>query len=268
MIRVIGVGDNTVDTYLHMRMMFPGGNAVNVPVFARRYGHRASYIGWLGQDQRGQLILDALAAEDVDTSRCRVVDGPNGFCEVTIQNGDRVFGDYASGVCHQIKLTDHDYDFVARHDLTHTSIYSAIEVHLPRLSDAARHLSFDFSQDWDRRLLQDTAVWVDIALLSFPGHTLQETEDLASWVHDLGPRVVIVTRGSDSAVACDRIRTYHQPILETEVVDTLGAGDAFAARFMVDYLDGADVPTALASAARSGAEACTWYGAFGHGIPF
>ena len=64
--RIVGVGDNTVDKYLHLKMMFPGGNAVNVPVLARRYGHDASYIGWLGDDTYGHLILDALVAEGLD----------------------------------------------------------------------------------------------------------------------------------------------------------------------------------------------------------
>ncbi len=63
MVRVIGVGDNTVDRYLHLGRMFPGGNAVNVAVHARRLGHEASYIGWLGTDRYGRLLLDGLAAE-------------------------------------------------------------------------------------------------------------------------------------------------------------------------------------------------------------
>ncbi len=44
MIRVIGVGDNTIDVYLHKRTMF-GGNALNVAVLAHRYGHPAAYLG-------------------------------------------------------------------------------------------------------------------------------------------------------------------------------------------------------------------------------
>ncbi len=52
-----------------------------------------------------------------------------------------------------------------------------------------------------------------------------------------------------------------------KVVDTLGAGDAFAARFMVDNLGGFSVQVALQNAAKSAAETCMYYGAFGHGAP-
>jgi fructoselysine 6-kinase len=56
--------------------------------------------------------------------------------------------------------------------------------------------------------------------------------------------------------------------VETNVVDTLGAGDAFAARFLVEYLGGSPIGEALEKAALSAAETCGYYGAFGYGIPF
>lgn len=47
MIRIIGVGDNTVDTYIHLKKAFPGGNALNVAVLARRNGaDTATWDAW------------------------------------------------------------------------------------------------------------------------------------------------------------------------------------------------------------------------------
>jgi len=57
----------------------------------------------------------------------------------------------------------------------------------------------------------------------------------------------------------------HQGIVETKIVDTLGAGDAFAARFLVEYFDGRSIDIALSLAAQSAAETCSYFGAFGHG---
>ena len=34
--KVIGLGDNVVDKYEHLRLMFPGGNALNFAVFAKK----------------------------------------------------------------------------------------------------------------------------------------------------------------------------------------------------------------------------------------
>ena len=268
MVQVIGVGDNTVDRYLDLRMMYPGGNAVNVAVLAQRYGHPASYLGWLGDDAHGRLILDALHAESVDTSHCRVVGGPNAWNDVSLVDGDRVFGAYDHGVSAEIALTEDDLCFIGQHDVTHTSIYSHIERDIERLSGASQVLSFDFADRSDRDCFSALLPWVDFALVSYPGHSEPETEDLMLWILAQGPEVALVTQGQRGAMACDGGQIHRQGILKTEVVDTLGAGDAFAARFLVEWLGGVPIPVALEAAAASAAETCGHYGAFGHGLPF
>lgn len=266
--RIVGVGDNTVDKYLHLKMMFPGGNAVNVPVLAHRYGHKASYIGWLGNDVYGHLILNALVAEGLDVSRCRMIDGPSAHGEVSVIDGDRVFGESDHGVTKLIALTDDDLAFVRQHDLTHTSIYSHIEQDLAKLSQASPLLSFDYSQEATRDYLSATLPHVDIAILSCPEQTQPEAEDYVRWVCRQGPSLVVATRGKLGSLVFDGARFYAYGIVETEVVDTLGAGDAFVARFLVEYLSGTPIPEAMARGAQSAAETCRYYGAFGYGMPF
>jgi fructoselysine 6-kinase len=116
-ISVIGVGDNTVDRYLHLGKMFPGGNSVNVPVLAHRMGSPAAYLGWLAKDPHGMLVYHALVEEGLDVSRCRLVEGENAFCEVSLNNGDRVFGNFSEGVCDQLSLNDKDLQFISSFDL-------------------------------------------------------------------------------------------------------------------------------------------------------
>ena len=38
MVKVLGLGDNVCDVYLHTNTMYPGGQAVNFAVFAKK-GH-------------------------------------------------------------------------------------------------------------------------------------------------------------------------------------------------------------------------------------
>ena len=38
MVRIVAVGDNVVDCYMAQGRMFPGGNCLNVSVFARLFG--------------------------------------------------------------------------------------------------------------------------------------------------------------------------------------------------------------------------------------
>jgi fructoselysine 6-kinase len=266
--RIVGVGDNTVDKYLHLGLMFPGGNAVNVPVLAHRYGHDGSYIGCLGNDRLGNLILHALEKESINISHCRILDGPNAYCEVTIVDGERVFGCYTVGVRNQLEINAEDLAFIKTHDLTHTSIYSSIEAYLPALNDSSSLLSFDFSQEWSRSYLLEHLPFVDIAILSYTDPDRKKIEDLTHWIYSQGPKLVLVTLGPFGAYAYDGAALIHQESIETEALDSLGAGDAFAARFMVSYFEGKTMNEALGEAAQSASETCKYYGAFGYGVSF
>jgi fructoselysine 6-kinase len=269
MISVIGVGDNTVDRYLHMGRMFPGGNSVNVPVMAHRLGSPAAYLGWLAKEPNGMLIYSSLIEEGVDVSRCRLVEGQNAYCEITLKDGDRVFGEYSEGVCAQIALNELDFEFISKFELVHTSVYSFISPYLKQLRSVSKVLSYDFSREWNRDTLAETLPYIDIALISNPVKDIEENRELIFYASSFGPDIVIVTSGEQGALLYDGRQFFTQAVFPVEeVVDTLGAGDAFAARFMVDYLSGVSAPEALQNAAKSAAETCMYFGAFGHGSPF
>lgn len=124
MVRLLGIGDNTVDIYLTEEMQYPGGNAVNVAVHARRNGAEASYLGCLGQDILGDLVFESLASEGVDVSRVRRIKGPNPWSRIRHQNGDRIFIGSNPGVRDRYDLTADDLAFIITHDLVHTTVHS------------------------------------------------------------------------------------------------------------------------------------------------
>lgn len=265
MASLIGVGDNTFDRYLDQGTMYPGGNSVNVPVFYRRHGGKAAYLGWVGDDRRGTLLLEALRAEDIDVSRCRVVDHPTGRCDIELRDGDRQFKGSIPGARKLIRLEESDYEYVSVFDVTHTSIYSFIEPYLEELSSASRLLSFDYSSDWTQKHLKDTLPYVDAAFLSAPDLNKVELEKLIKWIHGINHGLVVVTRGKQGSAAYDGDQLYSQGVVETSVVDTLGAGDSFIARILYETQRGSELGEAMRLAAVSAAETCGYYGAWGHG---
>jgi len=240
---------------------------VNAAVMACRFGHAASYLGWLGDDRAGHLILDALREEGVDTSRCRMIKGPNAFCEINLVDGERVFGKSSAGVCTQIHLTPEDYDFIARHDIAHTGLYSGLNSQLPRLAKAAPRLSYDFSDESGKQTLTNTLPYVTIAAVSAPDMSGEEVEAFLKWAYALGPEIILLTQGKNGAFAYNGDRVVFQPVIETDVVDTLGAGDAFLTRFLVSYYSGTGFEESLKLAAAAAARNCKIHGAFGYGIP-
>jgi fructoselysine 6-kinase len=262
---LLAVGDNVVDRYPDLGFGYPGGNAVNVAVHARRCGTSAAYIGALGTDASGRTVLDALVAEGVDTSLVRVVDGPNAYAEVRVVDGNRVFTQGVVGVS-RFTLRPADFAAAAAATVVHTGECSMVEEQLSDLKDASTRLSFDFSErpaDYVARY----APFVDIAIRSMPHGSPEAAVAAARELQALGPRTVAVTLGSRGAVVVDGGLAMHAPAPDVSVVDTLGAGDAFIARLLTGLVAGEPLDTLVGAATAYASESCTTFGAFGHETP-
>jgi ribokinase len=79
---------------------------------------------------------------------------------------------------------------------------------------------------------------------------------------DAGPETVVVTLGARGAVALGRSGGVHSPAFAVEAVDTIGAGDAFAAGLATALLEGRPLAEALRRANACGALAVQRVGAF------
>ena len=83
-----------------------------------------------------------------------------------------------------------------------------------------------------------------------------------------GCRKIIATRGSHGAVYYDGEQFLVQPPKLVKAVDTLGAGDSFAAAFLLSVLKGETADRALPAGAEFAAKTCLVQGAFGFGKQF
>ena len=110
--KIACVGDNCVDYYDNTGEVFPGGNPVNVAVYVRRMGGQSAYLGAVGTDAYGGLILQALEEKGVDVHRVKRLPGATALSHVCLIDGERVFGDYDEGVMAQFALTPGDVEFL------------------------------------------------------------------------------------------------------------------------------------------------------------
>lgn len=268
MTRILGLGDNTIDTYVDAGVQYPGGNAVNVAVMTSRLGADTAYLGCVGADEGGALVRAALAAEGVDHSRLRIRSGANARAFVDHVDGDRQFLSSHPGVRADYCWEEADFAYMATFDHVHTSIYSELDDALPRISGTTRSLSFDVSNRWTADYLQQILPHVRFIFLSASELSEGEAVKLAAGCLDGGLEAVVLTRGGDGALAVSASGTVRQPALPATVVDTMGAGDAFISGFLVSVLSGFALPEAMARGAAFAAEACGWQGGFGHGQPW
>ena len=167
--KVIGIGDNVVDDYIHIRKMFPGGNALNFSVYASMLGCQAAYLGVFGSDVAARHVQQTLLEIGVDTSRCRSEQGPNGRALLTIEDGERVFissneGGIAKSV--SMEFVFDDLDYLQTFSIIHTSAYSYLDPYLSRLQLLNSVVSYDFSDDFETDHALSLCQHIDIGFFS------------------------------------------------------------------------------------------------------
>ena len=132
------------------------------------------------------------------------------------------------------------------------------------------------------------APYASYVFLSCGSVTEEEGRRICLEMHEKGCRFIVATMGSRGALVYDGEEFYCQPPHLVEAVDTLGAGDSFAAAFLLSMTEedgrrqgaGGAKPdngqesyekklkTAMENGAAFAARTCLVRGAFGHGVAF
>ncbi|MGH3716955.1 MAG: sugar kinase [Micromonosporaceae bacterium] len=236
------------------------GSESNVAIGVRRLGHPATWIGRVGRDAVGELVLRELRAEGVT---CLVTedDAPTGLMVKHRRTADRTRVDYHRAGSAGARLCPQDVPsgVVAGAAVLHlTGITPALG---PGPADAVRHaiqvardagvtVSLDVNyraalwrEEQARGVLEELLDQVDVmfagvteARLLVNGDTPAE---LASQLARRGPRQVVVTLGAAGAYALVDGEPYDTPAIEVPVVDPVGAGDAFVAGYLAELISGA-----------------------------
>lgn len=274
--RFLGLGDNVVDIYESRQTMYPGGNALNFAVFARKLGFESAFLGAFGTDQIAEHVQSSAEAYGVDISHCRTYEGENGYARVTLKDGDRVFlGSNRGGVLSQYGLTisNKDVDYLKTFDLIHCNINGFSDDALPLIHQLGIPISYDFSSEFTEEDIKRVAKYIDIACFSCSHLTEDELKNLASRVSGYGCECVLCTQGENGAFLFTEGHCYRQSAHYIKALDTMGAGDAFITCFLVHYykeLGNAAgkkeaITKALELAADFSAQQCLVEGSFGMG---
>ena len=267
----------------------PGGAPANVAVAAARLGSEAAFVGSVGEDLFGDLILRTLEAEGVDTSAVRRCEPPTrtSIAFVEISGGERSFTFYRSDPAADELLSAED---VSEEALSWASFVNFGSI--PLIKDPARsaiHRAVELAEKLDvpvafdvnfRKHLWESAEAArevvnplfdrsQIVKLSddeiSPLLGTQRAEEAARILLDRGVALVFVSLGSKGAFYATKDFEGEVPSFEVEALDPTGAGDAFLAAALVRLSEGEWDEETVRKAARSGtaagAIACTDYGA-------
>lgn len=248
----------------------PAGAELNVAVGLSRLGLQAGFISRLGDDSLGHWLLEVLAGEGID-HRFVTLDPKNKtglmFKSRRLDGGDPDVEYYRQGSAASTMSVEHypaEYCRSARH--LHITGIS------PALSQSMRELIFHMARDmracgktvsFDPNLrkslwrsseemiqclnqLAESSDWI------FPGLSegqlltgLREPSEIADFYLARGCSVVVVKLGADGAYyASHESRGFVAGVRVEQIVDTVGAGDGFAAGVVSALLEGLSVQDA------------------------
>jgi len=238
----------------------PGGSPMNVAYGLGKLEHDVSLLTRLGDDDHGKLLRSHLESAAVQLLPGAVDDEPTSVARAEIDADGKAT--YEFDLVWRVPGTDLP-DGVT---LVHTgSIGAAVDPGASTALDLLRSVRGTATTSYDPnirpaffdspagalRRVEAFVAAADVVKASdedlewlLPG---EDVETVAHRWQTMGPALVVVTRGSQGAVAVSGAGTLHVPAPRVDVVDTVGAGDAFMSGLLHslaehDLLGGAALP--------------------------
>ncbi|MEW6615488.1 MAG: carbohydrate kinase family protein [Thermodesulfobacteriota bacterium] len=221
--------------------IFHGGSAANVAVGISRLGHSSGFVGMVGSDQFGNMLIEDLKKEGVDVSHLIQTGGNSGLVFAAINPaGERILYS-SSGVSSEFDRSLISVDYIKKARFLHlTSIIGEKAI-------AALEFASGVAYDNNIKVILDpgsilaeegsealSGILVNCYLI-MPSQieanmlTGLQGEDAGRRLLEYGPKAVIITRGAEGCLLITKDLTREVPALRSKAVDTTGAGDSFAA---------------------------------------
>jgi 2-dehydro-3-deoxygluconokinase len=234
-----------------------GGAESNLAIALSRLGLAAGWMSYLGDDEPGQLVLDRIRAEGVDTSQVRrIEDRPTGlYLREQIGTDVRVYYYRQGSAASTMSRDAFDPDYFSGARFVHLTGIT------PALSEDCRdfilwaarearasgvRLSFDVnyrSKLWGtedaREFVEEILPDVDLLLAGDEEARAlwgRDDEGLARELAGGGPEEVVIKKGSAGSLALVEGEILEHPASEVAEADPVGAGDAFAAGYLAGHL--------------------------------
>lgn len=260
-----------------MRLGIAGAES-NVAIGVRRLGRSSAWVGRVGADPIGHVVLRELRAEQVDVD-CAIVDpsAPNGVMLKSRRTMATSEVNYLrrGSAGSRLEPADVPHDLIAGARILHlTGVTPALS---STARDAVRHaveiargakvmVAFDVNYRtalWSRAeasvTLRELVRGCDVVFASENEASLlvdvgvDDPAAVARALAALGARHAILKRGELGYTACIDGELFSAPAISVPVADPVGAGDAFVAGYLASWLDGASAVEALETANLTGA---------------
>lgn len=247
----INKGRETVGFQMH-----PGGSPLNVAVGLARLGANVEFAGKVSSDFFGRFLAAHLNHEGVGTRFLSHSEAPSTLAFVALEDGEPAFSFYREGAADTLLLPGDLPEAIAQTQFLHFGSISLM--HQPTAGTIAglverlrgrAMLSFDPNirpgligdRRGYRELLARLFQAADVVKISAtdlrwfdPDRSLEQA---AGMLLEMGPALVAVTQGAKGAYARWHAGEIRVPARAVDVVDTVGAGDAFTSGLLFSLVE-------------------------------
>jgi ribokinase len=257
-----------------------GGKGANQAVAAARAGAQVSFIGRIGEDAFGDMVISALSGEGLELEHLGRVPGPSGVASIYVEDGGAnriaVFTGASGTLTSQsaTEAVDAHADvkiLVSQLEIDPRAVEAALTT--ARAKGAQTILNTAPALPVSEGILRNTT-WlianeVEIAaVLAGAGVTTPpaiSVEEVAAGIEDWSNALechVIVTLGDQGAIGhVSGDGTFHFAADPVTAQDTVGAGDCFVGFFAAHLIEGMPWRNALAGGVLAASDSVTRAGA-------
>ena len=261
---LFSIGEILVDVFDDgsSRLVLPGGAPFNVAVNAALYTPKVGFIGAVGKDEEGELLLREASAHKGLTSYVKQLDEfSTSKAIVTLKEGERYFRfDREEGADYRLGLEDIDFSLFGSGDVVHIGslmlsylegreFFYALVGKLREIPGVK--ISFDINYRDD--IFPDSAFAKDVFL-----NALKEADVLKFSIEELlflsgkptleeacesllsKEQTAVITLGKDGSTLYHDGKFTHVASYAVKPVDTTGAGDAFYSYFLSSLVNDPD----------------------------
>lgn len=232
-----------------------GGDAANQSMTLSRLGHKVAFMGNVGEDAGGKCIQKVLSEQGVDLKALKIRDDCSTATVVVMvgENDERHMcpsTDESSNRKFDIDNVDFDA-FAGVKAVSFCSLFCFPKINDEKLTDILRKaksagaLTFadnKLNRNGSFHFFKNAMGYLDYLFINqdeaefYSGR--KAPEEIAQYFLDLGVRHVILKLGGKGSYITDGMQSHYLTTFDVELVDTVGAGDNFAAGFISSILRG------------------------------
>lgn len=257
--------DHKVEAREHLTQ--GGGPAATAAVAASRLGMKTAFVGVVGDDDSGRMILRDFASEKVSADAVKIRKGcstSTAFCWVDAAGKRSIVWYRGNGA--DLAPEEVPEPLIANAKVIHLDGHQTVGAHaaakLARKHGVLVSIDAGTLRPGVKEILPDC----DIVIASefFARQLTGVTDDEKSLIElvKIGAKVTGITMGSKGSVCYDREqgKILRCPVFPVEVVDTTGAGDVFHSAFAVKYASCKNILECMRFASAVSALKCTKLG--------